>query len=263
MSKNIYIDYLAEQPESNNHYLNRLLKILRYSTEKEVSHQIGYEEHHIVPKSWKPEWKRVKDNMIYLPTRLHFIIHWLYALAFPRDRSMTFAFWRMINQKRFGRIKSRLYLIIREQHKSFMSELLTGRVSPTKGMKMPRSSEHSANISKAKKGCSVSLTQRKAISEAFQNTIWITDGNDTKRIKSSDPIPDGWKKGRGEQSVETKIKRAEEVRGRVANGTHHLLGTVSAFNINTKEIKRIPKEEFYSNSDIWVSTFKKYDYVTN
>ena len=126
MSKNIYIDYLAEQPGSNNHYLNRLLKILRYSTEKEVSHQIGYEEHHIVPKSWKPEWKRVKDNMIYLPTRLHFIIHWL----------------------------------------------------------------------------------------------------------------------------------------RVANGTHHLLGTMSAFNINTKEIKRIPKEEFYSNSDIWVSSFKKSDYIT-
>lgn len=263
MSKNIYIDYLAEQPDSNNHYLNRLLKILRYSTEKEVSHQIGYEKHHIVPKSWKPEWKRVKDNLIYLPIRLHFIVHRLYALAFPNDKSMSFAFWRMINQKRFGRINSRLYFIIREHHKKLMSELLSGRVSPTKGMKISRSLEHSANISKSKKGCSVSSAQRKKISEFFQNTIWITDGNTAKRIKSSDPIPDGWKRGRGEQSYETKRKRTDEVRTRVSNGSHHLLGTVSAFNITTQEIKRIPKEEFYSNTDTWVTTFRKHNYISH
>lgn len=261
MSKTIYVQFLAKQTNANNHYLNRLIKILNHfiSIEPEKKSK-DYEYHHIVPKSWKPDWKKIKDNIVQLPIRVHFIIHHLYALSFPSDKSMTFAFWRMINQKRNGKINSRLYFLIRSEYKKNISNLLKGRISPIKGIKKkPRSPEHSANISKAKKGCSVSPETKKALSETFSNTLWITDGKTCKRINKSSPIPDGWIRGRGPQSPETKMKRTDKVRMRVLDGSHHFLGTVSAFNLITQEIKRISKEEFYSNSDIWVSTFKKID----
>lgn len=240
-----------------------MCKILNYYKLYPFTDKIGNtEKHHIIPKSWEVSLSKNSDNIVSLPIRVHFIIHRLMVLSFPTDKPMTLALWRMANSQKYRILNSKEYNKLRNYQRVIVSEKMKGRVSPTKGMKMPRSPEHSAKISKSKKGCSVSSEQRKKISEAFRNKIWITDGNVSKRIKSSDRIPDGWKRGRGEQSIETKRKRTEEVRERVSNGSHHLLGTLSAFNITTQEIKRIPKKEFYSNPDIWVTTFQKHKYIT-
>ena len=99
MPKSIYVQHLAEQPNSNPHFLNRLVKILNHFILIEPENKPrGFESHHIVPKSWKPEWKKVKDNHLKVPTKAHYVIHHLMWKVFPDDYAMIHAFHQMSNR---------------------------------------------------------------------------------------------------------------------------------------------------------------------
>jgi len=112
MPKSIYVQYLTEQPNSNSHYLNRLIKLLNHFILIEPSKKPkGFESHHIVPKSWKPEWKKVKDNLLKVPAKAHYVIHHLMWKAFPRNGAMIKAFWKMKNNIRSAKIYSRIRLL--------------------------------------------------------------------------------------------------------------------------------------------------------
>ncbi len=94
MPKSIYVDFLIERPNASIHYLNRLVKLLNHFISIEPSKKPkGFECHHIVPKSWKPEWEFEKDNLIKIPTKAHYIIHHLMWKSFPGSISMSRAFW--------------------------------------------------------------------------------------------------------------------------------------------------------------------------
>lgn len=109
MPKSIYIQYLSEYPNANPHYLNRLIKILIYFSSIEPKDKpFDYESHHIVPKSWKPEWKNEKDNLLKVSYRVHYLIHYLMWRSFPKDSKMMLSFWKMNNQKT-KKILSKLY----------------------------------------------------------------------------------------------------------------------------------------------------------
>ena len=80
MPKSIYIQFLSERPNSNPHYLIRLVKLLNHFISIEPPKKTrGYEDHHIVPKakSWKPEWSKEPDNLLKIPTKAHYVIHHL------------------------------------------------------------------------------------------------------------------------------------------------------------------------------------------
>ena len=99
MPKSIYLDYLVKQPNSNLHYLNRLIKVLIHfiSIEPFINSRI-YEDHHIVPESWMPEWDKISENHLKVPTKAHYVIHHLMYKAFPKDHSMQYAFWGIYNR---------------------------------------------------------------------------------------------------------------------------------------------------------------------
>ena len=109
MPKSIYVQFLLEQPNSNPHFLSRLVKVLNHFISIEPPKKIkGFESHHIAPKSWKPEWKKVKDNLLKVPAKAHYIIHHLLWKAFPDSISMSRAFW-FISGKKNQKITAKVY----------------------------------------------------------------------------------------------------------------------------------------------------------
>ena len=110
MPTTIYVDYLVEQPNSNPHYLNRLIKILNYFISIEPEDKpSGFECHHIVPKSWKPEWEFETDNLLKVPAKAHYIIHHLMWKAFSDSISMSRSFWFFIGKDDKSQVTAKIY----------------------------------------------------------------------------------------------------------------------------------------------------------
>lgn len=130
MPKSIYVRHLAEQPNSNSHYLNRLIKVLNHfiSIEPEDKHR-GYECHHIVPKSWKPEWKKVKDNLLKVSVKAHYVIHHLMWKAFPDDNKMQRSFWFTCHGQQKQRITAKVYEKVKN---NIMTEEFKQKISDTR-----------------------------------------------------------------------------------------------------------------------------------
>ena len=133
MPKSIYVQFLLEQPNSNHHYLNRLIKLLNHFISIEPKDKPkGFESHHIVPKakSWKPEWKDEKDNLLKVPSKAHYIIHHLMWKAFPNDYSMSQAFRQIVFCHK-KQTTARIYEILKskiefsETHKNRIRKSLT------------------------------------------------------------------------------------------------------------------------------------------
>ncbi len=100
MPKSIYAGFLIEQPNSNPHYLIRLVKLLNHFISIEPPKKIkGYERHHIVPRSWKPEWIKEPNNLLKVPSKAHYVIHHLMWKAFPKDFAMKWAFLFFIGKQ--------------------------------------------------------------------------------------------------------------------------------------------------------------------
>ena len=118
MPKSIYVDYLAEQPNSNPHYLNRLIKLLNHFISIEPENKPkGYECHHIVPRSWKPELEFEKDNLLKVPVKAHYIIHHLMWKTFPKDDAMIAAFHQMSHGQQKQKITVKVYECLRLNYK--------------------------------------------------------------------------------------------------------------------------------------------------
>jgi hypothetical protein len=96
------------------------------------------EKHHILPKSDFPECKDLKENIIVLTGRQHFLAHWMLAKAISSN-NMWFAF----NQMRRLHKKSILYEYSRIFISKAISNSNTGKV---------RSQEFKDNISERFKG---------------------------------------------------------------------------------------------------------------
>lgn len=117
MPKTIYVNYLSEQPNTNIHYLNRLVKLLNHFISIEPKDKPkGFEDHHIVPKakSWKPEWDKIPENHLKVPAKAHFVIHHLMWKAFPKDYAMMYAFHQM-NHRTDQKISAKIYEVLRYQ----------------------------------------------------------------------------------------------------------------------------------------------------
>lgn len=122
MPKSIYVRHLAEQPNSNPHYLNRLIKLLNHFISIEPKDKPkGFECHHIVPQSWKPEWIKEPDNLLKVPAKVHYVIHHLMWKAFPIDNAMQYAFWMFYIVKK-QKITAKIYEILKLQHRIKVSK---------------------------------------------------------------------------------------------------------------------------------------------
>ena len=128
MPKSIYVQHLIEQPDSNPHYLNRLINLLNHfiSIEPEDKPK-GFESHHIVPESWKPEWKKVKDDLLKVPAKAHYVIHHLMWKAFPKDYAMIEAF-RQMSYRLDEKITSKVFEILKIEFVEVQRKIANDRV---------------------------------------------------------------------------------------------------------------------------------------
>ena len=104
-------------------YINRYNKFIEYA---KTQHSLGYKEtHHIIPKSLGGS--NDSDNLIKIPSRMHFIAHWMLWKAHGTDE-LAYAFWAMCHQKkkgqqnRYSRINSKTYAILKEQRSKLISK---------------------------------------------------------------------------------------------------------------------------------------------
>jgi len=110
MPKSIYVQFLSEQSNLNSHYLNRLIKLLSHSIAIEPFKKTeGFECHHIVPKSWKPEWIKEPNNLLKVPVKAHYVIHHLMWKAFPFDNAMQRSFWFFCNNDKRQKITAKVF----------------------------------------------------------------------------------------------------------------------------------------------------------
>lgn len=179
------------------------------------------EKHHIIPKcmggSDDPE------NLILLPTRVHFIVHYLLHKAYPENRSLAHAFAMMGVCNGHQRRSSKLY----EKSKLARSKALKGVPRPewvkvklrkpknnTENYKKPKSKEHSSKISLSLKG----------------------------KKKSEDSI---------KKSVKAKQRYFDELKSKTAEAK-------SKYCSLFLESKLTRKEFYAQHSEVSISTLKRY-----
>jgi len=92
----------------NEHYLKRYFKFIdSCSTAKETF----LENHHILPVSIFPEYKKVKENIKKLTPRQHFIAHWILAKAFGGSQWFSFNQMKRIGSKSILYHYGRKYIV--------------------------------------------------------------------------------------------------------------------------------------------------------
>jgi hypothetical protein len=140
--------------------------------------EIYVENHHILPKSLGGDDS--EDNLVLLTAREHFMCHYLLAKMFKKETLK----WYKVNQAfimmkcssfcRDRYYNSRLYEALKGNHSSVMSFLQSGSKNSQYG------------------------------------TMWISniELKQSKKIKKTDEIPEGWVKGRNKwkRNKKTKVK---------------------------------------------------------
>lgn len=172
MTNSIYIQYLSEQP-GIEHYLNRLIKFLNHFISIEPFNKPkGFECHHIVPKSWKPEWEFEKDNLLKVPVKAHYVIHHLMWKAFPDDAQMIRAFWFMTGKGSYVKVSARVYETIKDLMSKDTGDRMRG---------VPKTAEQNKKNSDSNKqlylmGLKKSTKRRKRILSDEQRE-WLSKNN--------------------------------------------------------------------------------------
>ena len=187
---------------------------------KQIEPTQYFQKHHIKPRSLFPDLIRDKNNIVKLTYREHYIAHWLLTKIYP-SKEMTHAFWRMNCCNNDLYFNSYAFQICRkafiesnkgqgnpmygkhgkrrhhtEQTRRKMSEALKGKNF---------SEAHKRKIGEANKGKHRSEEIKKKLSEANtgqrspnfgKHLIFINNGKIKKKIELSDPIPEGFNRGR-------------------------------------------------------------------
>lgn len=103
---------------------NNLIKKAN-SENRSKSEKVYYEKHHILPKCLGGD--NSLKNLVLLTAKEHFIAHRLLALAFPNEKGLSAAYWRMCNSKYKSKIYSKTYeearLLHSKNHAIFMKTL--------------------------------------------------------------------------------------------------------------------------------------------
>lgn len=172
-----------------------------------------YETHHIVPKS--EGGSDDTTNLVKLTARQHYIAHLLLAKIYDDVKmysALTYMQCRTPTHKdgRDFKFNSRLYEKMRIRLGSKISEMNKGKTPWNKGKKMGE--EYCKKLSLAHKGIRCSQEAYDKMAKTMSSLVWITDGNDSRRIRKEDAIPPGWHRGIGSK---LKVAVSEGCKGRI------------------------------------------------
>lgn len=123
---------LKIDPLANIHYIDRYLKILSCLIK---SNSGSNEKHHILPRSIFPKYIKSNKNIIAIPTRWHYLVHWLLIKIFRNEKyrnQMSHAFNNMKRVIKHESKKGVLYEMSRKYISSAVSTANLGRKRDTK-----------------------------------------------------------------------------------------------------------------------------------
>lgn len=154
--------FLSKDPSVNLHYLNRYLKLVNILESVDSSQR---ENHHILPRAMFPEYVETKENIISIPTRWHYILHWILFKIFNHGlykSQMIFAFNNMKRIIQSDNKRSSLY----EMSRKYVSEA----------------------VSKSNTGRKKSVENKQAIGRRTKNTVIVKDSDENRfRVSKDDP----------------------------------------------------------------------------
>ncbi len=150
MEERSYPHFPSDLVKSQFH-LDRYIKFIDSRPSRlNKSEKYYLENHHKFPKSLGGI--DLKENMILLTAREHFIAHLILWKAF--EAGMTYAFFRMVTSNQNGKkswLTSKQYQTLRENHAKNVSSLNKGKPN-TWQIGVPRSQETKDKISDSNKG---------------------------------------------------------------------------------------------------------------
>lgn len=168
----------------NELYLNRYNLLLAHYT-----YTSDYSEiHHICPKSLGGSDSA--NNLLSIPSRVHFIAHWLLWKAYQTDE-LAYAFWAMCHQKkrgqhhRYTKINSKTYEILKKRQSAIVSNSNTARWKNkewAEQMKITLSNAASTPAEKERRSKQAILTNNKhkktnsnKMKALWANKIWAAE----------------------------------------------------------------------------------------
>ncbi len=145
--------------------------ILSCGTKKKPKNRYT-ERHHIVPKCMGGT--NEASNLVYLPSRVHFICHRLLCKIHPTNTRLKFAFWAMCNQlggdvDRKYKVSSNTFKLAREEFAKANSILHTGKKLSEKHIAIIRERciTHNPNAVSKYKGISRSVKTVQAMRDSL------------------------------------------------------------------------------------------------
>ncbi len=200
---------------TQNKYTNIYFKIVQQAQTRDIVHEY-VEKHHILPRSMGGG--NEDSNIVAVTGREHFILHRLLVkmtTGHNQKKMIHAAWWMCVAKSSHGRdyqITSRTYAHLRAQHAVSAAE--TNSQNPER-YKSPAFREKLSQSGKKrfatqpgtfanrkhsqetliKMSCSSKGTGVGQANSQF-GRLWITNGQQSIKINSQDPIPDGWRRGR-------------------------------------------------------------------
>lgn len=161
-----------------NKYTNWYFNIITSRQNSQLDSSVYYEKHHIIPRSLGGS--NIKDNLVYLTFREHFIIHWLLTKMCENRKDqikMKHAFGFMVYGKRkeYHNITSIQYSAAKNQKREALN-----------------SEEHKHRLSKLKKGIPRSeetkqkIREKRALQKPMSEETKKKIGNAHRGIPKSD-----------------------------------------------------------------------------
>jgi hypothetical protein len=163
----------------NELYLNRYKSLLEHYT-----YTSDYPEiHHICPKSLGG--RDSPDNLISIPSRVHFVAHWMLWKAYQTDE-LAYAFWAMCHQKkrgqenRYTKINSKTYEILKKRRSIVISNSNTNRWKNkewAEKMKATMRKAATTPVEKERRSKQAILTnnKHKTANSNSMKTLWAND----------------------------------------------------------------------------------------
>ena len=122
MNNSIYFKLLLLDKNHNKHYIKRYVKLVSFYKERNFNKAEGVlQQHHIIPDSVDEE--NSNENIIYITSREHFILHWILSKAFPNSimviifKSMCFGLKHYDDNKSSSKVYENLMIEFGEMTK--------------------------------------------------------------------------------------------------------------------------------------------------
>jgi hypothetical protein len=155
---------------------------------------LGYcEGHHILPLSMKG--KTIKENIVFLSAREHFIAHQLLVKIYPNNPGLVQALARLLYDKQGNRLNGKSYDWIKKAHSRYMSESQKGQTKET--------SERVRKSALSQTGVKKPWVSENFKGRTKEDTLWLMEQS-ISRTGQSKETSDSLKKSSDKQKGRTK-----------------------------------------------------------